>query len=64
MSVVVVGSSRGATHCVPSLIFATISVNYLVIYFRYFDPYRIYRTRNETMERDYLTQSFKDRFDD
>ncbi len=36
-----------------------ISVNYLVIYFRYFDPYRIYGTRNETMEHVYLRQTFE-----
>jgi hypothetical protein len=37
----------------------TISQNYLVIYFRYFDLYQIYGTRNETMECDYLRQSFE-----
>ena len=36
----------------------TISLIYLVIYFLYFGLYRNYGTRYETMERDYLTQSF------
>jgi len=47
-----------ATHSLPT----TISMNYLVIYFRYFDLYQIYGTWNKTMEHDYLTQSLKDRF--
>jgi len=37
----------------------TISMNYLVIYFRCCDLYRIYGTRNETTERVYLRQAFE-----
>ena len=57
-------SRERAMRCVFPPQPTTISLNYLVIYFRYFDPYRIYGTRNETMEHDYLTHSLKDRFDD
>jgi hypothetical protein len=42
----------------------TISLNYLDIYFLYFGLYRIYGMQYETMECNYLTQSFEDCFND
>jgi len=47
--------SRSLPHVVAT---TTISLIYLVIYFLYFGLYRNYGTRYETMECDYLTQSF------